>query len=155
MKDLHEIASRSRNAFFSISVSSAEKRNDALSALARLLEDNCEEIFAANQHDLNSADREDPRAYGIGGNWFGDSQIIHCVSPCNGAYYTISPPSLTGGKHSRRNFKHFQFSPSGFAPEGHFFVASIFLLRAVRYGGHALRGGCRAGFRKITQGEIQ
>ena len=40
---------------------------------------------------------------------------------------------------------HTLFRPSGFAPEGRFFVASI-----------SLRGGCRAGFTKQnTKGEIQ
>jgi hypothetical protein len=52
-----------------------------------------------------------PRAYDIDIYRFGNSQIIHCPSPCNGAYYTISPPALTGGKHSRRNFKYFSFQP--------------------------------------------
>lgn len=58
MKDLHDIASRSRNAFYSISVSSSDTRNSVLVSLAHLLEENREIIFAANHDDLNTARAE-------------------------------------------------------------------------------------------------
>ena len=35
------------------------------------------------EYDLNAANREDSRTDGIGGNRFGDCQIIHCPSPSN------------------------------------------------------------------------
>ena len=59
MKDLHEIASRARSAFYGISVSSAEKRNAALLALAGLLSEHREEIFEANRIDLEAAGAAD------------------------------------------------------------------------------------------------
>ena len=59
MKDLHEIAASARSAFYQISVSTAEQRNAVLSALARLLTQNKDSIFAANQADLDAAAAED------------------------------------------------------------------------------------------------
>ena len=59
MKDLHEIAANARSAFYQISVSSADQRNTVLSALARLLTQNKDSIFAANQADLDAAAAED------------------------------------------------------------------------------------------------
>ena len=58
MKDLHDIASRARDAFYSVSVSSDAARNCALNALALLLDSNKERIFAANQEDLDTAAAE-------------------------------------------------------------------------------------------------
>ena len=55
MKDLHEIAARARSAFYQISVSSSEQRNGVLTALARLLTENRERIFLANQADHEAA----------------------------------------------------------------------------------------------------
>ena len=56
MKDLHEIASRARNAFYGISVSDSVKRNTALYALARLLAEKKETIFSANREDIADAE---------------------------------------------------------------------------------------------------
>ena len=58
MKDLHDMAYSSRNAFYRISVSSVEKRNAVLSSLARILEERQEEIFSANRTDLDAAETE-------------------------------------------------------------------------------------------------
>ncbi len=58
MRDLHDIAARARNAFYQISVSSIEQRNGVLSALARLLTENKQLIYAANHADLNAAEAE-------------------------------------------------------------------------------------------------
>ena len=58
MKDLHEIASNARNAFYTVSVSSAEKRNFALQSLARLLSEHKDSIFSANREDIDAASAE-------------------------------------------------------------------------------------------------
>ena len=58
MKDLHEIASRARQAYYSISVSSDEKRNACLKKLAELLTENKTGIFTANRADVESAEAE-------------------------------------------------------------------------------------------------
>ena len=55
MKDLHVISANARNAFYQISVSSAEQRNAVLSVLARLLMENSEKIFRANKADYEAA----------------------------------------------------------------------------------------------------
>ena len=55
MKDLHDIASRSRNAYYSVSVSSIEKRNECLKKLAVLLGTYKDQIFSANREDIDSA----------------------------------------------------------------------------------------------------
>ena len=55
MKDLHEMASRSREAFSVLSAAGAAERNRALLALANLLNLKKEEIFAANRQDLENA----------------------------------------------------------------------------------------------------
>ena len=58
MKDLHEIASRARSAFYTVSVSSAEQRNRALLSLAGLLSAEQNTIFEANRADLEIAKEE-------------------------------------------------------------------------------------------------
>ena len=58
MKDLHDIASRARNAFYKVSVSSLDQRNHVLVSLANLLVSNKEKIFAANEADMSSAREE-------------------------------------------------------------------------------------------------
>ena len=55
MKDLHEMASRARNAFYTLSVASPDLRNAALLRLADLLVSEKETIFAANSADLQAA----------------------------------------------------------------------------------------------------
>ena len=80
-------------------------------------------------HVVDIANGYYPRAYDIDIYRFGNSQIIHCPSPYNGAYHTISPPALTGGKHSRHNFKHFPFQPFGLRRRVFFFLPSGRLVR--------------------------
>ncbi len=55
MKDLHEMASRSREAFSVLSSSGAEVRNRVLLSLAELLNSKKDEVFAANRLDLEEA----------------------------------------------------------------------------------------------------
>ena len=55
MKDLHEIASRARNAYYTVSVSSGSIRNACLEKLALLLSANKEIIFSANRADIDLA----------------------------------------------------------------------------------------------------
>lgn len=59
MNDLHEMASRAREAFYKVSVSSDAKRNEALTALARVLDENRETVFASNRADLEEASAAD------------------------------------------------------------------------------------------------
>ena len=58
MKDLHEIARRSRQSFYQISVSDVSTRNSALLRLAELLEEEKDIISEANQKDLEIAEKE-------------------------------------------------------------------------------------------------
>lgn len=58
MKDLHQMAIKSRSAFYSISDSSSEQRNQTLLTLARLLTKNQDTIFEANAQDLSEAESE-------------------------------------------------------------------------------------------------
>ena len=58
MADLHELAGRARGAFYELSVSPLEKRNQVLSALAERLRARQEEIFRANEEDLRLAEEE-------------------------------------------------------------------------------------------------
>ena len=58
LKDLHEIAIRSRQSFYEVSVADIKTRNDTLIRLAELLETEKENIFSANQKDLASAEEE-------------------------------------------------------------------------------------------------
>ena len=79
MKDLHEIASRARSAFYGISVSSVEKRNAALTALARLLREHKEEIFAANRADLDAAEAEKLAAPLLHRLMFGEEKLTQVI----------------------------------------------------------------------------
>ena len=56
MTDLHRMAMEAREAFYQLSVSSAEKRNAFLAALADELRSSAEAVFAANQQDLRDAE---------------------------------------------------------------------------------------------------
>jgi len=58
MKDLHDIASRSKAAFYQICDSSSDRRNQTLLSLARLLHENQTAIFEANKDDLAEAESE-------------------------------------------------------------------------------------------------
>lgn len=79
MKDLHEIAANARSAFYQISVSSADQRNTVLSALARLLTQNKDSIFAANQADLDAAAAEDLAAPLLHRLTFGEEKLDQVV----------------------------------------------------------------------------
>ena len=79
MKDLHDIASRSRNAFYGISVSSSDTRNSVLVSLAHLLKENREIIFAANHDDLNTARAENLPAPLLHRLLFGEEKLDQVV----------------------------------------------------------------------------
>ncbi len=55
MKDLHQMADASRRAAWALAASAAEQRNAALLAMARVLNENSEAIFAANETDMQEA----------------------------------------------------------------------------------------------------
>ncbi len=58
MKDLHDIAQRSRLSFYQVSVSDVEVRNQALLRLADLLVQEKEAVFEVNRADLAAAEKE-------------------------------------------------------------------------------------------------
>ena len=58
MKDLHQMASRARTAFYAVCESSSEQRNQILYTLAGLLNTNSRDIFEANSADLAEAEKE-------------------------------------------------------------------------------------------------
>ena len=58
MSDLHEMAGKARQAFYVLSTSSLEKRNEALARMAEELEAGAQEIFRANEEDLREAEAE-------------------------------------------------------------------------------------------------
>jgi len=79
MKDLHEIASRARSAFYSISVSAPETRNAVLLTLARLLDENRESVFTANQADIDSARAENLAAPLLHRLFFGEEKLRQVI----------------------------------------------------------------------------
>lgn len=58
MSDLHEMARQAREAFFDLSVSPPEKRNEVLTRLSGLLQERREDIFEANRKDVSLAEKE-------------------------------------------------------------------------------------------------
>ena len=58
MNDLHEMSSRSRNAFTELSVAPAEVRNRALFRVASVLNESAADIFTANLEDMRIAEEE-------------------------------------------------------------------------------------------------
>ena len=58
MKDLHEISLRAREAFYDLSVSSPEVRNQAIRTLSGLLKERFGEIRKANEEDVDAAEKE-------------------------------------------------------------------------------------------------
>ena len=58
LKDLHDLAQRSRLSFYQISVSAVDTRNAALLRLAELLEQEKAAVFSANQKDLENSEKE-------------------------------------------------------------------------------------------------
>ena len=83
MKDLHEIASRARESFYSISVSDGNIRNAALLTLARLLEEQKEEIFSANRTDLQAAAEEQLAAPLLHRLMFGEDKLNQVIRGLN------------------------------------------------------------------------
>ena len=79
MKDLHEMASRARDAFYAVSVSSDDKRNEALTALARVLEENKEAVFEANRADLEEAAASDLAAPLLHRLAFGEEKLTQVI----------------------------------------------------------------------------
>ena len=80
MKDLHEIATLSRNAFYSVSVSSSEKRNEVLKHLAVLLSANKDSIFSANRKDLDAATNENLSGPMLHRLAFGDDKLNQVIN---------------------------------------------------------------------------
>ena len=80
MKDLHEIASRARSAFYGISVSPLDTRNRVLLTLAQLLDENREKIFTANNADINAATAENLSAPLLHRLRFGEEKLIQVIS---------------------------------------------------------------------------
>ena len=58
MNDLHQMAAAARESFYRIADSSYEQRNRALSSLARLLNEQKEQVFEANRQDIMAAEAE-------------------------------------------------------------------------------------------------
>ena len=79
VKDLHEMASRARDAFYTVSVSSDDKRNEALTALARVLEENKETVFEANRADLEEAAASDLAAPLLHRLAFGEEKLTQVI----------------------------------------------------------------------------
>ena len=79
MKDLHEMASRARDAFYTVSVSTDEKRNEALTALARVLEEEKETVFEANRADLEEAAASDLAAPLLHRLAFGEEKLTQVI----------------------------------------------------------------------------
>ena len=79
MKDLHEMSSRARSAFYTVSVASHEKRNEALSALAGLLSAEKEQVFEANRADLEAASAENLAAPLLHRLAFGEEKLNQVI----------------------------------------------------------------------------
>ena len=79
MKNLHEIASRAREAFYTVSVSSDEKRNEVLTTLARILDESREEIFMSNRADLDEASAADLPAPLLHRLTFGEEKLTQVI----------------------------------------------------------------------------
>ena len=79
MKDIHEIASRSRQSFYQISVSGIETRNAALLRLADLLEQKKNYIFDVNQKDCAIATEEQLSAPLLHRLSFGEEKLQQVV----------------------------------------------------------------------------
>ena len=79
MKDLHEIAGRSRRSFYQISVSSIESRNTALLRLAELLVKEKKNIFDANKKDYAVAETEQLSAPLLHRLTFGEEKLEQVI----------------------------------------------------------------------------
>ena len=79
MKDLHDIASRARNSFYRISVSSSEQRNEVLHLLARLLDENRDRIFDANRNDIAEAEKSSLAAPLLHRLTFGEEKLTQMI----------------------------------------------------------------------------
>jgi len=79
LKDIHEIASRSRQSFYQISVSGIETRNAALLRLADLLEQKKNYIFDVNQKDCAIATEEQLSAPLLHRLSFGEEKLQQVV----------------------------------------------------------------------------
>ncbi len=79
MKDLHEMSFRARSAFYMVSVAPHEKRNEALCALAALLSEEQDRIFAANKADLASAEAENLAAPLLHRLMFGNEKLEQVI----------------------------------------------------------------------------
>ena len=95
LKDLHEIAANARNAFYQISVSASDKRNAVLESLARLLEENKENIFAANEADRRAAADEKLSSPLLHRLTFGEDKLHQVVSGLHALIELPDPISRT------------------------------------------------------------
>ena len=89
LKDLHEIAASARNGFYQISVSESDKRNAVLKSLARLLTENKDSIFAANQADRDAAEAENLSSPLLHRLTFGEEKLSQVIS---GLYALVDLP---------------------------------------------------------------
>ena len=79
MKDLHDMASRARGAFYAVSVASPEIRNQTLSVLADLLYERRERIFEANTADVDEASAQDLAAPLLHRLTFGENKLNQVI----------------------------------------------------------------------------
>ncbi|MBR2661233.1 MAG: glutamate-5-semialdehyde dehydrogenase [Clostridia bacterium] len=73
------MSSRARSAFYTVSVASHEKRNEALSALAGLLSAEKEQVFEANRADLEAASAENLAAPLLHRLAFGEEKLNQVI----------------------------------------------------------------------------
>ena len=104
MNDLHEMSARARQSFYTVSVSSPEIRNKALSVLSGLLEQHKDEIFRANGVDLENARAEKLSAPLLHRLTFGEEKLRQVrlgldslVSLPDPIGRTLSSTEITGG----------------------------------------------------------
>ena len=79
MKDLHQMADSARRAFYQISVSASDVRNNALIQLAEKLQERKEQIFAANREDIQTAEKESLPAPLLHRLLFGDEKLQQVI----------------------------------------------------------------------------
>ncbi len=80
MRDLHEMAAHSRNAAWALAASSLEDRNRALFKMAEVLESRKNELFAANERDVDQAENEHLAAPLLGRLKFGEEKLTAVVA---------------------------------------------------------------------------
>ena len=79
MSDLHEMAKLARQAFYELSTSCLDQRNDALNRMAEELEAGAEDIFRANKEDLLEAEADKLAAPLLGRLKFGEDKMAQVI----------------------------------------------------------------------------